>query len=138
MTKIFILLLIFVNMMVFSPASMAFAKGTILFVPHDNRPTSCEQSAEAPRLLGYDVLMPPKELLGGLHKKGNVTELWNWVNDNIKKADAAVVSADSMIYGGLVASRKHELSSQELNQQVKRFSEIKKNNPKVQLYTFHR
>ena len=136
MTKIFILLLLFVNMMVFSPASMAFAKGTILFVPHDNRPTSCEQSAEAPRLLGYDVLMPPKELLGGLHKKGNVTELWNWVNDNIKKADAAVVSADSMIYGGLVASRKHELSSQELNQQVKRFSEIKKNNPKVQLYTF--
>ena len=35
---------------------------TILFVPHDNRPTSCEQSAEAAEKLGYRVLMPPKEM----------------------------------------------------------------------------
>ena len=100
MTKIFIFMLIAVNLLVFSSLNTAYANGrTILFVPHDNRPTSCEQSAEPLELSGYNVLMPPREMLGGLHNRGNVDGLWEWVNDNIKQADAAVISADSMIYG---------------------------------------
>jgi len=138
MLKFFFLLMLIMNLLFMSITNVALAKdkGTILFVPHDNRPTSCEQSAEAPELLGYKVLMPPREILGGLHKTADKAELWNWVNQNIQEADAAVVSADSLIYGGLVASRNHQLTEKELRAETDRILEIKKANPKVSLYTF--
>ena len=40
-------------------------KGRILFVPHDNRPISDEQTAEVVEKLGYDVMVPPDKILGG-------------------------------------------------------------------------
>lgn len=116
-------------------ASKAEVKGTILFVPQDNRPTSCEQSAEAASHLGYRVLMPPKPLLGGL-EAGNAKALMKWTEEHISEADAAVLSTDSLIYGGLVASRKHELSDEELAGRVAAIRELKKAHPKLKLYGF--
>ena len=110
-------------------------KGTILFVPHDDRPTSREQSAEAVEKLGYTVLMPPKEMLGGI-EAGKPDELWQWAASQAVRADAAVVSTDSIIYGGLVASRKHELSEEELAERVGRIESLKKLNPKMKVYAF--
>lgn len=138
MKKILFLLMFICNLILLPFSSQAVAKdrGTILFVPHDNRPTSCEQSAEAPERLGYKVLMPPKELLGGLHTKGDVDKLWQWVNENVKEADAAVVSTDSLIYGGLVASRKHEMTDKELRRRTDRVMDIKKKQPNIKLYAF--
>ena len=104
-------------------AQTSQGKGTILFVPHDDRPTSREQSAEAVEKLGYTVLMPPKEMLGGL-EAGKPDELWRWTAAQATRADAAVVSTDAIIYGGLVASRKHELSEEELAQLVGRIEEL--------------
>ncbi|MCR5175324.1 MAG: DUF4127 family protein [Anaerovibrio sp.] len=120
----------------FVSGNTAEAKGTILFVPHDNRPTSCEQSAEAPELAGYKVLMPPKEILGGLRNTGKIDELWKWVDDNIKSADAAVVSTDTLIYGGLVASRNHAMSARELKKRVERISDLRKRNSDIKLFAF--
>lgn len=108
---------------------------TILFVPHDNRPTSCEQSAEAAEKLGYRVLMPPKEMLGGL-TEGQPDALWHWAEAQAAQADAAVISTDSLIYGGLVASRKHELSEQELEERVGRIASLKKLNRRLKVYAF--
>ena len=138
MIKLFFITMLTVNLFLMSFCSLGYAKakGTILFVPHDNRPTSCEQSAEAPELLGYNVLMPPKEMLGGLHTKGDIDALWDWVNNNSKEADAAVISTDTLIYGGLVASRKHDYTDKELRQRTERIKSIKKTNPKMKLYTF--
>ena len=113
----------------------AQGKGTILFVPHDDRPTSREQSAEAVEKLGYTVLMPPKEMLGGI-EEGKPDELWQWAASQAVRADAAVVSTDSIIYGGLVASRKHELSEEELAERVGRIESLKKLNPKMKVYAF--
>ena len=111
------------------------SKGTILFVPHDDRPTSREQSAEAAEKLGYTVLMPPKDMLGGL-EAGKPDALWAWAEAQASQADAAVISTDSIIYGGLVASRKHELSEEELAERVGRIAQLKAINPKMKVYAF--
>ena len=110
-------------------------KGTILFVPQDDRPTSREQSADAVEKLGYTVLMPPKDLLGGL-AAGQPDALWQWAEAQATQADAAVVSTDSIIYGGLVASRKHELSEEELAERVDRVAQLKRLNPNMKIYAF--
>lgn len=41
-----------------------------------------------------------------------------------KKADAAVISSDSMVYGSLVASRKHNLSEDVVLARVHNFEKI--------------
>lgn len=117
--------------------ALAHLNRTILFVPHDNRPISFKQTADNIRDLGYEVLTPPEELLGNRENpQGNPDELANWVIANAKKADSAVISADSMIYGSLVASRKHNLSSETAQHRADNFSRIHETNPNLKLYVF--
>lgn len=117
--------------------ALAHLNKTILFVPHDNRPISFKQTADNIRDLGYEVLTPPEELFGNrTNPQGHPDELAKWVIDNAKKADSAVISADSMIYGSLVASRKHNLSVETAQQRAENFVRIHEANPSLKLYVF--
>lgn len=114
----------------------AASKGTILFVPQDNRPTSCKQTADTVRKLGYEVIMPEKELLGGLQDPGDTEKLWQWTKEQAKAADMAVIATDSLLYGGLVASRKHEIPPEELQERAGRLSELHQENEQLKIYAF--
>ncbi len=111
-------------------------KGKILFIPQDDRPTSGEVSAEAISMLGYEVVLAPKELLGSSSRTGNPGRLAEWAKEHAKGVVAAVVSSDAMIYGGLTASRTHELSAEELNNRVENIVSLKKENPALNIYAF--
>ena len=112
-------------------------KGTLLFVPHDNRPISSSETAEVAMAAGWNVIVPPDELLSrGTEEPGNPEALWKWVEENVGKADGAMLSSDSMIYGGLIASRKHQLSETVLTDRAEKFRALRKNNPKLKLYVF--
>lgn len=108
----------------------------ILYVPHDNRPISEEQTAEVVRKLGYEVLVPPEHLLGNRTNLGNPDGLWIWLQENAKRADAAVISSDAMLYGSLIGSRKHQYSENALLQRADAFREFRKHYPKLPLYVF--
>lgn len=110
---------------------------TIMFIPHDNRPISFKQTADNIRDLGYDVLTPPEELLGDRQNpQGHPEELAQWACDNAKKADAAVLSADSLVYGSLVASRKHDIPQDAAVDRARSISKIHEANPNMKLYVF--
>ncbi len=122
---------------VFLLGSVEAAKGKLVFIPHDTRPISCDETADVARAAGYEVIVPPRNLLSdGVDKPGNPEKLWEWAEQNVKNADGAMFSSDSMIYGGLVPSRNHELSEQDLANRVKRFEKIRQENPKLNLYVF--
>jgi len=108
----------------------------IIFIPHDNRPISDKQTADVVRKLGYDVVVPPDEILGNRTDLGHPDALWQWLDENAKDAKAAVVSSDSMLYGSLVGSRKHEYSEQEITDRAERFTDFRKKNPRLPLYVF--
>ena len=126
-------------------------KGTIVFIPHDNRPISDVETADTIRQLGYKVVVPPDELLGSNSNLGDSDKLWQWLEDNTTvphKKDkkppykplpgikALVLSGDAMIYGSLVGSRKHHFTQQKLLERVKKFQEFKDSHPKVPMYVF--
>lgn len=108
----------------------------ILYIPHDNRPISDKQTAEVVEKLGYEVVVPPDDMLGSRDNLGKPDELWNWLQQNAQDADAAVISSDSMLYGSLVGSRKHEYSKNEVLARADRFKSFRKEHPKMQLYVF--
>ena len=112
-------------------------KGKLLFIPHDNRPISKDETAEVVQKLGYEVIMPPDEILSnGANRYGQVEKLWQWMDRNLAGVDAALVSTDTMIYGGLVPSRNHEMPESDLMQRVQQFEQVRKAHPSLKLYGF--
>ena len=80
------------------------------------------------------MLMPPVEYVNRNFEDGGIDELWNWIEKNSSSADAAVISADAVIYGGLIPSRQHEFPAEVLNSRINRFNDIHKKNPKLKVY----
>lgn len=102
----------------------------ILFIPHDNRPISSQQPAEVVAQLGYEILMPPLELLT------QTNELWQWLNENTPSVNAAVVGSDVLLYGGLIASRSHNIPAEEVFARVEKFKTLREKNPNLKIYVF--
>ena len=133
--KIFMILaaLIFCAM---STTSEGAARTKILFIPHDDRPVSCQQTAEIVRVIGTEIIMPPIELLGLDGSNEHPEQLWKWFEENAKSARAAVIASDSLLYGGLIPSRKHEFSKEKISAWVENFKNIREENPEMKLYVF--
>ena len=130
----------FMAVMMLMPAVFARHKEVkpdkILFIPHDNRPISDKQTAEVVKKLGYDVVIPPDEILGDRQNLGNPDALWTWLEANAVDAKAAVISSDSLVYGSLVGSRKHNYNRNEVVERVEKFSQFRKKNQQLPLYVF--
>lgn len=122
------------------PYNTVFAKKikpkVILYVPHDNRPVSNKQTVQVLEKAGYIVKVPPDNLLGNRRSFGNPEGIYQWILVNGKDADAAVISSDSLLYGSLVASRKHDFMKDRVLQRTDYFIEIHKKYPKLPLYVF--
>ena len=109
----------------------------IIFIPHDARPICFQQTAEVVEQLGYEVLTPPEEYFGGKEDyMGQPDELWKWLESNVKSAKVAVIAADSLFYGGLIPSRKHEIPQSVIDSRLDRFKALHFNNPKLKIYVF--
>ena len=120
-------LIVFV-LIIMSSAQVSAEK--ILFIPHDDRPISYQQPVEVVRQLGYKIISPPTELLT------QPDELWTWFKENAHTAKAAVVASDALLYGGLIPSRSHNYSEDELKTRVENFKILRESNPGLQLYVF--
>ena len=80
----------------------------LVFVPLDNRPVSLAYTADSFRKAGYQVVTPPAELLASDRQQGKPEQLEKWLEQEIPGSIGTVVSADTLIYGGLTGSRTHE------------------------------
>lgn len=64
------------------------------------------------------VILPPEKYIASHEHEGNPEKITEWLQTKAPKADAAIISTDSLLYGGLVASRTHHISRQQLNQRL--------------------
>ena len=110
------------------------AAGKILFIPSDDRPVSFRQPVEVVEQTGVEVVTPPKDFLGSFNNPCDSEKLWTWLEENVSNADAAVVSSDALLYGGLIPSRKHEISAAVLNSRVEKFKSLRQKNPALKIY----
>ncbi|MBQ7199356.1 MAG: DUF4127 family protein [Selenomonadaceae bacterium] len=136
-----VLLLFMLTAFIISLSTVAFAAPIgqgkkILYVPIDNRPIILPQTVEVAEKLGYEVVVPPDEIIGTNLSIGDAETLWTWLNENAVGASAAVISTDSMLYGSLVASRQHNLTADQILNRAKKFVEFKQRFPNLPIYAF--
>ena len=134
---------VFVVLLMLMAMPLALAKNNahpdkprVIFVPHDNRPISDEQTRAAVEEMGWDIVVPPDELLGGRSEVGDPEKVWAWLEAEAPTANIAVLSTDTLLYGSLVGSRTHEWTADEVNERVERLKTFKKENPYLKLYAF--
>ena len=108
---------------------------TIVYVPQDDRPVSLSYTVTTAEYAGYKVLTPPVHLISGSNFKGYPDEIWTWLEGNIYQADAVVLSTDTLIYGGLVDSRKHTVSLNTLERRISRLNQLR-NKTTAPIYGF--
>jgi len=108
----------------------------ILYIPLDDRPVNLAYTVDTFKKAGVDVVTPPSELLSSASRKGNPDALGKWLQEEGPFAEAAVVAADSLIYGGLTTSRTHELSEAVLNERVKVLLDFKARHIDIPIYAF--
>lgn len=109
---------------------------TVLYVPQDDRPVSLKYTVETAEDAGFTVLTPPQNLISGKTYQGYADQMLDWVEQNAGRADVMVISTDSLIYGGLVDSRKHNIPMATLQARVKRIEAIKAANKHLKIYGF--
>lgn len=96
----------------------------IAFIPIDNRPvcyTLAQQIAAMDN--GLQLLLPPREMLGDLHKIADIKGIFNWL-EKLQGVDKVVVSLDTIAYGGLVPSRRSSDTLGEIKERIEKFKRI--------------
>jgi len=109
---------------------------SIMYVPFDNRPVSLDYVTDTVAKGGFEILVPPEDYLANRTKSANPEILWQWVFDHANETDSFVLSADALVYGGLVASRTHDVTADVLLARTKNFQKLIEKNPAARIYIF--
>lgn len=117
-----------------SPAPYA---RTILLIPLDSRPPCTDYVRDLAAMAGIRVLIPPTEFLDNYRRPGNVSAIRAWAAANISQADAAILSLDMLIHGGLLASRSGSGGEVGQSAALQLVQELHDRNPAAKLYAFH-
>lgn len=99
----------------------------IAFLPIDNRPvcyTLAKDIAGIDREIEFFI--PPRKLLGDLKRVADIEGLISWL-ENLPQIDSLILSLDTLVYGGLIPSRRSKETSEELQTRLERIKPLLKN-----------
>ncbi|OGI20699.1 MAG: hypothetical protein A3B68_09170 [Candidatus Melainabacteria bacterium RIFCSPHIGHO2_02_FULL_34_12] len=93
-------------------------KDSIALLPLDDRPVSYLLPKQIADFSGVNLILPERKYLGDLNHGSDLKYIDNWCRGVLQYAPTFVVSLDSWVYGGLVQSRKHDFTLDELKKRV--------------------
>ena len=107
------------------------------FLPIDNRPVCYD----LPKMIAnidseVKIYLPTKNLLGSLTKNADRNALFEWLED-LNDVDYLVISADTLVYGGLIPSRRSSDTKDEIENRLLKLRNIllKKTNCKTLVFS---
>ena len=108
----------------------------LIYIPLDERPCNYYFAQRIAQGTDVQVVAPELNVLGSKKLPANFEGIKKFILDNVASADACVLSLDMLLYGGIVPSRLHKLSEDELNERLSVVDEMKKINPAMKIYAF--
>lgn len=96
----------------------------IAFIPIDNRPVCYT----LPKIIAgidnkIELSLPPREFLGDLNKIANISGILEWLKQ-IGKQDIIILSLDTLVYGGLIPSRRCSGNLEEFKPKLQNIKEV--------------
>lgn len=110
----------------------------VIYIPLDERPcnrlypeyiASCNDEIK--------IISPNMDILGYKKTPCNIEAVWTFLEQNAKDADVAILSIDMLLYGGLLPSRLHKSTTDELDVYINRIKKLKEKNEKLRVYAFN-
>lgn len=109
----------------------------VVYIPLDERPCNKEYPKNiASCNKEIEIITPSNELFGYKKKPCNIEGMWKFLEEQVKNSDIAIISIDMLIYGGLLPSRLHKNTAEELEVYIERIRNLKKINTKLKIYAF--
>ncbi len=106
----------------------------VAIVPLDDRPCNTKFPESLGRIVEYDVLLPPRDVLGRFRRPGQPEAILSWVQQVAGDVDCVVVSLDMVAYGGLIASRTMGCSADEAMVRLSALRDVRKRHPDLAIY----
>ena len=110
---------------------------TVILLPLDSRPPCRQFVIDAGKIANIKVLVPPADILDYYTQSGDTKALRLWLTENIKQADAAIISIDQLIHGGLLASREARSNESDESDALNFLEKLHADNLKVPIYAFN-
>ncbi len=110
--------------------------GTLVYVPMDNRPVCLDYTVQTMNAAGWDVKTPPAEFIASDTNQGDPEALLSWLEENAVESSAIVASSDALLYGGLVASRTHEMDPEVVQARANRLIQLKSTHGGQKVFIF--
>lgn len=107
---------------------------SLLYLPLDERFTTRDLFLSFTEITSFQAITPERSMLPQKKKLSNVKELMDWTAKTANRVEAAVISADMFLYGGLIASRTTNDSITEVQARLKVLEEIRLKNPHLPIF----
>lgn len=108
----------------------------ILLVPLDSRPPCGRFVRDAARIANIDILLPPAALMDDYRTPGDAEALRAWTAAHLADCDAAILSVDQLLHGGLLASREAQKTPADEEAVLAFLRALHAAHPGVPLYAF--
>ena len=108
----------------------------IILIPLDERPCNYDFPQMLTDETEYEVVVPPRDILGKKKIPGDMDKIWVWLIDHVKNCHAAVISIDTLLYSGIVPSRLHFFEFEKLILRLNNVKKLKEINPNIKIYAF--
>jgi len=109
----------------------------IVLIPLDERPCNYDFPGLLAKETEYQVVVPPMNIMGHKKQVGNIEGIWKWLFEETKDADGVIISIDTLLYSGIVPSRLHYDTAEELISKLEQLKKLKEANPKLKMYGFN-
>lgn len=103
----------------------------ILLAPLDERPVNTRLVKDVSAIAGANIVAPPADVLPRQKTPGDADALCAWLLDTIPTCDAAVISVDMVVYGGLIASRTSNDDTLTVLRRLSTLAELHRQRPNV-------
>ncbi|BAL83921.1 hypothetical protein SELR_22130 [Selenomonas ruminantium subsp. lactilytica TAM6421] len=109
---------------------------SILLIPLDGRPPCRQFVIDAGAIAGYAVNTPPSELQDYYSAPGDTAGMRKWLQENLPQQEAAIISIDQLLYGGLLAAREKEATPAQQDELIAFLRQLHQENPNKPLLAF--
>lgn len=109
---------------------------TVMIIPLDSRPANTLYPSLICKIAGFEPILPPAELMDNFQKPADAEKIAEWMLSNSDKADAFIISATMLCYGGLVSSRTPEKHLYRALKNLKSIEELKRRNPDKPVFVY--